>query len=203
MKNLVIIIIIIIILLLGICGGIFLANNVEPFNRIANMDISSTVKQVLPSAEFASLAYHYTDVITHSDAIRFFDLGNIPFTERRAIYTIEGTIKLGFNGEYIKITSSTDLITVNMPAIKILSHEIFPETFNLYDERSGLFNRYTLEDAYSIQTVHRLEREKKINENQGLFAQARTSAEQQFRKLLENLPGIKDRYKIDFEWEII
>ena len=196
---------VIIVLALAI-GGIFLANNLSlfnftPVNRTASMDISSTVKQVLPAAEFVSLIYHYTDIITHSDAIRFFNLGNIPFTERRAIYTIDGSVKLGFNGENIKIASSDGIIIVNMPAIEILSHEIFPETFNLYDERSGLFNRYTLEDSYTIQTIQRHELEKKVNENPALFAQARTSAEQQFKKLLESLPEIKDKYRIIFDWQ--
>jgi len=193
---------IIIILAIGAGGGIFLANNFAPFNGITNMNITSTVKQILPAAEFASLVYHYADIITHSDTIRLFDLINIPFTERRTIYTIDGAIKLGLNCEKIEITSFSDTITLNMPAIEILSHEIYPDTFNLYDERSGLFNKYSIEDSFALQTIQRHEREKKVSENSGLFAQARTSAEHQFRGLLENMPGIKNKYKIEFKWEL-
>ena len=201
------IILIIIILALSIGGGIFLAsyfdlfNRTDALNKTTSINISSTVKEVLPSAEFTSIIYHYTDVITHSDAIRFFDFGNIPFTERRAIYTIDGIIKLGINCENMEIEISDNAVTLNMPPVVILSHEIFPETFHLYDERSGLFNRYSLEDSYMIHAMQRQEREKKVNENPALFAQARTSIEQQFGRLLENFPGIKDVYKIEFNWK--
>ncbi|MCL2805032.1 MAG: DUF4230 domain-containing protein [Treponema sp.] len=193
----------ILILVLGVGAGIYLANNIDFLNnKTEKINITSTIKQILPVSEYVSIVYHYTDVITHSDAIPFFNWGNIPFTEKKSIYTIDGTVKLGFNGEKINIKHSRDTITIQMPAIEIISHEIFPDTFNLYDEKSGLFNRYTLTDAYSLQLVQRLEREKKINENENLFAQARTSAEQQFKRLLESLPGIKDNYSIVFEWDM-
>ena len=201
------IIAIILIFALGIGAGMFFTNKFNFLNikNTSEINISSSVKQILPVSEYVSLVYHYTDIITHSDAIRFFDWGNIPFTERRAIYTIDGAIKLGFNageyGEKINIKYSSDTITVQMPVIQIISHEIFPETFYLYDEKSGLFNRYTLSDANTLQVIQRLERQKKVNENEDLFAQARISAEQQFRRLLEILPDIKDNYKIEFEWE--
>ena len=197
-------IVIMIILVLAIGGFIFINNyplfNFTPVNRTASLDISSTVKQILPAAEFISLVYHYTDVITHSDALRLFDRLNVPFTERRAIFTIDGIIKLGFNGENISINGFGETIIVNMPAIKIISHEVFPETVNIYDERTGLIP-YTIADSFAIQELQRHERERKVNENPSLFEQARSSAEHQFQRLLENIPGIKDEKKIEFRWE--
>jgi len=201
MKKL-IIILIIIALIIG--GGIYLVNkfpSLNILNKVTNLNVTSTIKEILPASEFISLHYYYTDVITHSNAIKFLNLGNIPFTEKKAIYTIDGTIKLGINCKDVNISSSVNSIILNMPAIKIISHEVFPETFNLYDEKSGLFNRYKLEDAYAIQSVQRLEREKKVNEDANLFEQARSSTEQQFRRLLESVPGIKGNYEIVFVWE--
>ena len=170
------------------------------FNRNTNTNITSTVKEILPVSEYTSLVYHYSDVITHSDALRLFSLGNIPFTERRAIYTIDGAVRLGFSGRDIRVESSYNTIILYMPAIKILSHEIFPETFNLYDERTGLFNRYSLRDANEIQISHKTEREKKVMENTGLYEQARLSAEQAFTSLLESMPGVRNNYRIIYRW---
>lgn len=198
MKNF---ITLLIILLLGIGGGIFLTKNFAPLSKVTNINITSSVKQILPTSEFVSLVYHYSDVITHSDAIKFFDFGNIPFTEKKAIYTIDGAIKLGINCKDLKINCTNNRIIINMPAIEIISHEIFPETFNLYDEKSGLFNRYTISDTYNIQATQRLEKEKKTLENTNIFEQARITTEEQFRRFLGNIPGINENYEIEFKWE--
>ena len=188
-------------LTLGLGVGAYFSEGIDFFKRSTSTHISSTVKETLPISEYASLAYHYTDVITHSDAIRFWSFGNIPLTEKRAIYTIDGTIKLGFDGKEISVENSDNSIIVHMPGIKILSHEIYPETFNLYDEKTGLFNRYSLKDANEIQMTQKIERERKVAEDAGLFSQARESAEQMLKPLLESLPEIKRKYTIIFEWE--
>jgi hypothetical protein len=194
--------VILIVLLLGILVGIIFNNkfNLKFTKKNTNININSTVKEILPIAEYLSLVYHYSDVITHSDINKIFDI-NIPLTEKKAIYTIEGTIKLGFNGKNIKTSISYNNVIVQMPKIEILSHEVYPETFKLYDEKTSLFNKYSLKDANDIQMIHRKEREIKINENTGLYTQARESAEQQFKIFLENIPVIKEKYKIVFEWE--
>ena len=155
-------------LAVGLCTGIFLSNNTGMLNKTTAVNIVSTVKQVLPASEYVSLVYHYSDVITGENAV----------------YTIEGSIKLGFNGENIEIVHSDNIIVVQIPAIKIVSHEMIPDTFNLYD-----------------QTIQKAEQERKVNESRSLFTQARESTEQQFRALLECSQEIKGKYKIVFEWE--
>jgi len=193
----------IIVIVLCVCAGFFAGNK---FKRdfLANnteIDIRSTVKQVLPASEYASLVYHYSSVITHNDVKTLFDHA-IPLTEKKLIYIIDGTIKLGFDGKDITVDKGYNQIIIRMPQIKILSHEIYPETFSLYDEKAGLFNRYNAEDFNSIQMNHKKDQEKKVNENAGLFTQARQSAEQQFRLFLENLPIKQDDQAIVFEWEL-
>lgn len=164
------------------------------------IDITSTVMEILPAAEYTSLVYHYSSVITNSEVKKLFNF-HIPLSEKKAIYTIDGTIKLGFDCRNITIKSQYNNIILNMPGIIILSHEIYPETFSLFDEKTSLFNRYSLKDANDIQMEHKKEMEEKINGNYGLFTQARQSAEQQFRLFLESVPEIRDNnYTIVFEW---
>ena len=190
-----------VILVLGLGAGFYAGSGFNLPGRDADLRITSTVKEILPISEYACLVYHYSDVITHSDSIKLSPFGTIPFTEKKAIYTIDGAVKLGFNGRDIMVESSYNNIIMYMPKIRILSHEIYPETFNLYDERTGLFNRYGLKDANEIQMAHKAERESKVNGDEGLFAQARESAEQSFKSLLENIPAIKNKYQISFRWE--
>ena len=203
MKFWAILIIFILVLAVGIAVGVYVTKKFtssKPTTQETSIYITSTVKEILPVSEYAALVYHYSDVITHSDVHKVFGI-DIPFTGIKAIYTIDGSVKLGFKGSDIVIDSSYNNIIVKMPKVQILSHEIYPETFNLYDEKTGLFNKYSLKTANEIQLEHKVERERKVNENRGLFTQARESTEQQFRVLLENIPGIKDKYKIVFEWD--
>jgi len=185
-------------------AGLFFGNKLK-FNHVESVttiNITSTVKEILPIAEYASLVYHYSSVITNSDVKKLFNL-NMPLTEKKAIYTIDGTIKLGFDCKDITVKNQYNNIIVSMPEIIILSHEIYPETFSLYDEKTSLFNRYTLQDANNIQMEHKKEMEEKVKANRGLFTQARLSAEQQFRLFLESIPEIRDnKYTIVFEWNI-
>jgi hypothetical protein len=202
----------ILILIFGIAIGLFVGSfflsgkfKLNFFDKVSDnetkVNISATIKEILPNAEYSSLVYHYSSVITHSDVYKFFDF-NIPLTTKKVIYTIDGTIKLGLDCNDISIDNEDDNIIIHMPAIRILSHEIFPETFSLYDERTSIFNRYTLQDANDIQLTHKKEMEEKIGNDARLFEQARQSAEQQFRLFIENIPEVKEKYHIVFEWEM-
>jgi len=197
----------VLLVLIIVCtgGGLLLGNrlklNILGSNTTVN--ITSTVKEILPASEYASLVYHYSSVITDSNIKKFFNL-NIPLSEKKAIYTSDGTIKLGFDCKNITVKNRYNNIILNMPGIIILSHEIYPETFSLYDEKTSLFNRYGLKDANDIQMKHKKEMEEKVKENDGLLTQARQSAEQQIRLFLESIPEIRDnKYGIVFEWKIL
>ncbi|MCL2144866.1 MAG: DUF4230 domain-containing protein [Endomicrobia bacterium] len=194
--------VILIILVLAVLFGIFIGSKLYSgtVSKEAEINIKSTVKEILPAAEYTSLVYHYTSVITHSEAAKLFSF-DIPLTEKKAIYTIDGSIKMGFNCADIAIDISYNSIVLKMPRIKILSHEIYPETFSLYDEKTSLFNRYTLKDANAIQLANKDEMELKVKQNRGLYLQAMKFAEDQFKQTLENLPGIKGIHTVIFDWQ--
>lgn len=199
MKYYAILIIFILTLSAGVFIGFMLRSSGPGITKDSSINISASVKEVLPASEYTSLIYHYTSIITHSQASKLFGL-DIPLTEKKALYTIDGTIKMGFDAKDIEPEISYDNIILRMPKIRILSHEIYPETFSLYDERTSLFNRYSLKDANAIQKANKSEMELKVRQNRGLYVQAQKFAQQQLTAMIENLPGIKDRYTIVFEW---
>ena len=59
----------VIVIVLCIGAGFFAGNKLKGdfFSDNTSIDIRSTVKQVLPASEYASLVYHYSSVITHND----------------------------------------------------------------------------------------------------------------------------------------
>ena len=195
---------VVVILAVGIGFG-FLAGRKISSARASRgvMDIRSTVKAILPISEFSSLVYHYSAVITHSDAGKLFG-SNIPnpFKSKKAICTIDGTIKLGFDVRKIAIVNKYNNIIVRMPGIQVLSHELYPETLNLYDEKTSLFGKYTIQDSSNLLAAHKAEQLEKVSGDLGLFTQAEQSAELVFRPLLENIPEVKRKgYKVVFKWE--
>ena len=198
LKYLVILIVLVLAALFG--GFIGYKLNSNAVSKETNINVKSTVKEILPAAEYTSLVYHYTSVITHSEAAKLFNF-ELPLTEKKAIYTIDGSIKMGFNSADIVVDISYNNIVLKMPRIKILSHEIYPETFSLYDEKASLFNRYTLKDANAIQLANKSEMELKVRQNRGLYLQAMKFAEDNLRQMLENLPGIKGKYTLIFDWQ--
>jgi hypothetical protein len=189
--------------ILSLVSGVLIGVKIggkPPVSKDEQINVKSTVKEILPAAQYTSLIYQYTSVITHSQAAELFSIP-IPLTEKKAIYTIDGDIKMGFDCSEIKIDVSYNNIVLKMPKITILSHEIYPETFSLYDEKTSLFNKYTLSDANNIQKINKKENELKARQNRGLYVQAKKSAEGQFKALLESAPGIKGKYEIVFEWQ--
>ena len=154
---------VLLVLVISMAAGIFIGVKIggKIVEKESNININATVKEILPAAEYASLIYQYTTVITHSEAVQLFGV-DIPLTGKKAIYTIDGAIKMGFNAADIKIDVTYGNIVLHMPKIKILSHEIYPETFKLYDESTSLFNPYTLKDANAIQLANKSEMELKV-----------------------------------------
>jgi|GEM_PF-222529 len=194
---------VVVILAVGVGFGFFAGRKTRSARAgKETMDIRATVRAILPIAEFSSLVYHYSAVITHSDAGRLFgsSIPN-PFTSRKAIYSIDGTIKLGFDVREIGVVSRYGMVTVLMPGIRILSHELHPETLNLYDEKTSLFGKYTIQDSGNLLVAHKAGQLEKVSGDLGLFTQAEQSAELVFRPLLENIPQVKrGGYKVVFKW---
>ena len=199
MKYWAILILFVLILACGVFIGAKIFGGKAVVLKDEKININASVKEILPAAEYTSLIYHYTSVITHSEAVELFSIP-MPLTGKKAIYTIDGAIKMGFNCADIKIEESYNNIILRMPKITVLSHEIYPETFSLYDEKTTLFNKYSLADANNIQKINKKEMELKARQNRGLYVQARKSAEEQISSLLKSAPGIKDKYEIVFEW---
>ncbi|GMO65189.1 MAG: hypothetical protein Ta2A_13260 [Treponemataceae bacterium] len=180
-------------------GVVYLQCKLKSGKTKEKKSIISVVNEILPVSEFSCLLYRYRAVNKDADSLKFIRW-NLPFTGKRLIYSIEGTIKLGINCREIKVKIEKDRVRVKMPDIKILSHEIMPESVMVYDEKHGAFNHYTAKDHFRIELSHKDAVEADIIGNTDVFLQAKESAEMQFGMLLGNLPGIKGAYTVTFDW---
>jgi hypothetical protein len=94
-------------------------------------------------------------------------------------------------------------IWVSLPPIKILSHEVFEDTIEVYDQSQTIFNEIKIEEAFRVTGERKREMEVKVQTTGTAIEEARASLELQFGKLLQELPGIKDIYTIVFVWRTL
>jgi hypothetical protein len=160
--------------------------------------IHTLVKEILPVSEYVCLVYNYQSVNerTHKPG----GLTDFLF-ETNMLIIIDGTIKLGFDCSKIQAEEMQSQLILKMPPIEIISHEQYPETAKAYDLRGGLFPRkMTPQEILNLLGDSKKDHEKKVFENAELYAQARSSAEELMRPLLELNPALKGKYASSFQW---
>ena len=66
-------------------------------------------------------------------------------------------------------------VTVTLPAAQILSHEIDEDSMEVFDEKTSIFNPFTVEDFTSFQSDQKAAMEEKAL-SRGLLEEARAKA---------------------------
>jgi hypothetical protein len=158
-------------------------------------NIHTLVKEILPVSEYVCLVYNYQSVNkrTYNDGSWL--------TEANMLIVIDGTIKLGFDCSEIQAEEKQSQLILKMPPIKIISHEQYPENATAYDLKGGWFPRkITPQETLNLLGDSKKEHEEKVSEKEELYAQARSSAEELFRPLLELNPAVKEKYSVIFQW---
>jgi len=168
----------------------------------------TTVREVLPIGEFASLAYHYTSVVKDVNA-RDIKGWTIPFTTRKYLFTFDGKIKLGIDGRQIhveelvpveSIDGKLPVIRIFLPPIKILSHEVVDDSIEIFEQSQTIFNEIKIADAFNVTADRKRELEEKVMTST-VVNDAEASTVQQLSSLINSLPGIKDNYELEFIWQ--
>lgn len=168
---------------------------IEPVTPEVDLAIIDSKLQAI--GELATMEYLYTDANRFTDAKKF--LG-INISTKSFVVKWDGIIKAGIDIDKISYTLDKDnhIITVYLPAPRILSHEILEETVVTLDEKSGLFNPIKVEDVNTLYSVSKVAMEKRAKEN-GLMVKSRENAELLISSLLFSVPGITEDYQVKFE----
>lgn len=182
-------------LLLGIllCAGVglacFLLGQAAARNSRDNTMLDAVVveSRLVQISELATVSYQYTNVGQFSSSNDFYGV-TIPFTTKKFILTYDGVIKAGVDLSQAQVSISGDNVTITLPAARILSHEIFEDSMEVFDEKTSIFNPFTVEDFASFQADQKAEMEEKALER-GLLTQAADQAEGSIRTLLTPMLG--------------
>lgn len=145
--------------------------------------------------ELATVSYHYTNMAQFENSNDFYGV-TIPFTTKKFILTYDGEIKAGVDLSQARVELSGETVTVTLPAAGILSHEIFEDTVEVFDEKTSIFNPFTVEDFSSFQADQKKAVEEKAL-SKGLLDEAAQQARSSIQALLT--PALPDGYQITIQ----
>lgn len=133
-------------------------------------------------SELAVVDYRYTNMAQFENGSDFYGV-RLPFTTKRFILTYDGEIKAGVNLERARVEAGENAVTVLLPEAEILSHEMDPDSVEIFDERASIFNPFTVEDFAAFQAEQKEAMEQKALES-GLLEEAAAKAQSSVRLLL-------------------
>ena len=88
----------------------------------------------------------------------------------------DGTIIAGVDLTQAKVAITDQKVTISLPAPQILSHEVDPNSLEVFDETTSIFNPITIEDYTGFQADQQGVMEEKAIQS-GLLTQAKDQAE--------------------------
>ncbi len=140
--------------------------------------------------------YYFTEVVSYTSnkTLWHFD---IPFTESAYLASYEGVVTAGVDFSMIGVQKNdeTSSIVVSIPAAVILNVDIDPESFILYEEKTGLGNPVSVRDfndsLVELENTARLKARER-----GVLDQADENARRMIRSLITGL--VDSSYSIRF-----
>lgn len=133
--------------------------------------------------ELSTVTYAYTNMAQFESSNDFYGV-TLPFTTKSFILTYDGTIKAGIDLAAASVDVDGSSVTVTLPQAKILSHEIDADSVEIFNEKTALFNPFTVEDFTAFQSDQKSAMEDRALAR-GLLTEAQTRAESGVRQLLE------------------
>lgn len=143
-------------------------------------------------SELASVSYSYTNMAKFENSEEFYGV-KLPFTTKSFILTYDGVIKAGVDLQDAKVAVAGQTVTVTLPESKILSHEIEENSVKIFDEKTSVFNPFTVEDFTAFQSAQKTVMEKKAKERD-LLGQAQKKAADSVKLLLK--PALPDGWTL-------
>lgn len=146
--------------------------------------------------EFATQSAYCTEVSVSDNDRKLFGR-TIPFTQSKAVYSYDVTIKAGYDFSAITWEVSDTTIKVILPEVKVLSNEIDQDSFKVYVEDESIFTPFTLADNNNaIKTLK--EQAKADAIANGLYENARSNAESMLTAFFASAYDL-DQYIIEFQ----
>lgn len=152
--------------------GFFSGGREEKPPVLSSITVENQLQQI---SQLATVRYSYTNMGQFENSNEFYGI-KLPFTTKRFIVAYDGTITAGVDLSQAKVTITDQKVTIALPAPQILSHEVDPNSLEVFDETTSIFNPITIEDYTGFQADQQGVMEDKAIQG-GLLTQAKDQAE--------------------------
>lgn len=152
--------------------GFFSGGREEKPPVLSSITVENQLQQI---SQLATIRYSYTNMGQFENSNEFYGI-KLPFTTKSFIVAYDGTITAGVDLTQAKVTVTDQKVTIALPAPQILSHEVDPNSLEVFDETTSIFNPITIEDYTGFQADQQGVMEKKAIQG-GLLTQAKDQAE--------------------------
>ena len=160
-------------------AGRFTGGKAEKEPEISAVVLEGQLSQI---SELASVSYAYTNMGQFEDSNDFYGM-KVTFTTKKCILTYDGVIKAGVDLSQARVTVDGQKVHVRLPEAKILSHEIDADSVRIFDEKTSVFNPFTVEDFTGFQAEQQRVMEEKALAK-GLLEEAQKKAADSIKMLL-------------------
>ena len=183
------------LLLCALVGGACFLGGRWSAGQSENTQIDAVVlqNQLTEIRELATVTYAYTNMAQFESSSDFYGV-KVPFTTKSFILTYDGTIKAGVDLDGAAVDISGTTVTVTLPEARILSHEIDEGSVEVFDEKTSIFNPFTVEDFTSFQADQKAAMEERAR-SRGLLEEARSKAVSSVKQLLA--AALPDTYTVE------
>lgn len=176
------------LLIAAVCLACFFAG--RSIGKSAGETEMSTVvleNRLAEISELASLTYSYTNMAEFENSKDFYGI-KVPFTTKSFIVTYDGEIKAGVDLTKADVEIKGRKITVTLPEAEILSHQIYEDSLEVFDETTSIFNPLKVSDYSAFNKDQKKEMEKRAKEK-GLLTEAKKKAADILTQFTAQLAG--------------
>ena len=152
--------------------GFFSGGRQAKAPTLSSITVENQLQQI---SQLATVRYSYTNMGQFENSNEFYGI-KLPFTTKSFIVAYDGTIIAGVDLTQAKVTITDQKVTISLPAPQILSHEVDPNSLEVFDETTSIFNPITIEDYTGFQADQQGVMEEKAIQS-GLLTQAKDQAE--------------------------
>lgn len=170
------------VLLCAVVGTVCWFTGRGGVEETTELDAVVLENQLTGISELASVTYSYTNMAQFKNSSEFYGM-TVPFTTKSFILTYDGVIKAGVDLSAAEVRVSGTAVTVKLPEAAILSHEIDEDSVEVFDEKTSIFNPFTVKDMAAFQADQKQAMEAKALDK-GLLTEAAEKAKISVEALL-------------------
>lgn len=180
-----------IIILIVLAVVIFVAGMMQMKKNMTPSITSELINNRLEDAkELTTMKYHYTNMGQFQNQSDFYGW-KVPFTTKSFIVSYDGVINAGVDLKDARINVTGKRIQITLPRSKILSHEIYEDSLQVFLEKDSIFNPIKISDYNDFSMDQKKVVEEKAIEK-GLLAEADKRSQEAIKDILSLDQNLKD-----------